>query len=180
VSESVVAVVGCAYSVVHQFGQPRLTSNSVGREALILTPGISATRCPQRFVKPKRRAEQRREQRWSANSCTSSITNRKSREGSRRGRGPDRLELGQAAERWKPRAGPRQFFEEWSEWCSRLAVAIPSSGIDSVKADDPHRRQIVGLFEARNHHHGEFRIRAGDLAEPVRAIVDRRAALAGS
>jgi hypothetical protein len=32
--------------------------------------------------------------------------------------------------------------------------------------------QIVGVFEAWNHHDGELPIRAGDLAEPVRAIVD--------
>jgi hypothetical protein len=43
---------------------------------------------------------------------------------------------------------------------------------DLIKADDPHRRQIVELFETWVAHHGQRPITAADLAEPVRALMD--------
>jgi hypothetical protein len=67
-------------------------------------------------------------------------------------------------------------FEQWGEWCRDPLLALgcrdPVERIDSVKADDPHRRQIVGLFEAWYQHHGERPIKAVDVAEPVRALID--------
>ena len=41
-----------------------------------------------------------------------------------------------------------------------------------MKSDDPHRRQIVELFEAWNLHHGQRPVKAAALAEPVRALLD--------
>jgi putative DNA primase/helicase len=67
-------------------------------------------------------------------------------------------------------------FEQWGEWCRDPLLALgcrdPVERIDSVKADDPHRRQIVGLFEAWHQHHGERPIKAVDLAESLQALVD--------
>jgi putative DNA primase/helicase len=71
---------------------------------------------------------------------------------------------------------PLGSFEDWADWCRDPLLALgcrdPVERIDSVKADDPHRRQIVGLFDAWYQHHGERPIKAVDLAEPVRALVD--------
>jgi hypothetical protein len=67
-------------------------------------------------------------------------------------------------------------FEQWGEWCRDPLLALgcrdPVERIDSVKADDPHRRQIVELFDAWNAHHGERAVKAVDLAEAVRALID--------
>ena len=41
-----------------------------------------------------------------------------------------------------------------------------------VKADDPQRRRIVELFETWEAYHGERPIKAADLAQQVRALVD--------
>jgi putative DNA primase/helicase len=74
------------------------------------------------------------------------------------------------------RGRPLGSFEDWAEWCRDPLLALgcrdPVERIDSVKADDPHRRQIVGLFDAWYQHHDERPIKAVDLAEPVRALVD--------
>ena len=67
-------------------------------------------------------------------------------------------------------------FEKWSEWCRdpllALACRDPIDRLDRVKSDDPERRWIVDLFEAWETHHGERSIKAADLAEPVRALID--------
>ena len=71
---------------------------------------------------------------------------------------------------------PLGSFETWAEWCRDPLLALgcrdPVDRIDSVKADDPDRRQIVTLFEAWNAHHGDNPMKACDLAEPVRALID--------
>jgi hypothetical protein len=71
---------------------------------------------------------------------------------------------------------PLGSFETWAEWCRDPLLALgcrdPVDRIDSVKADDPDRRQIVTLFEAWNAHHGDNPMKARDLAEPVRALID--------
>jgi hypothetical protein len=41
-----------------------------------------------------------------------------------------------------------------------------------VKADDPHRRQVVEQFEAWHKHHGDRPIKGADLAAPVRDLID--------
>jgi putative DNA primase/helicase len=74
------------------------------------------------------------------------------------------------------RGRPLGSYEQWSEWCRdpllTLGCRDPVERIDIIKADDPHRRQIVGLFEAWHRHHRERPIKVGDLADPVEALVD--------
>jgi hypothetical protein len=74
------------------------------------------------------------------------------------------------------RGRPIGSFEDWAEWCRDPLLALgccdPVERIDLVKADDPHRRQIVDLFDAWNAHHDERPTKAADLAVPVRALVD--------
>ena len=53
-----------------------------------------------------------------------------------------------------------------------LGCRDPVDRIDKVKGDDPERRRIVEVFEAWDTHHGKRSIKAADLAEPVRALVD--------
>jgi hypothetical protein len=74
------------------------------------------------------------------------------------------------------RGRPLGSFEEWAEWCRDPLLALgcrdPVEQIERVKADDPHRRWVVELFETWDAHHGERPIKAADLAVPVRALVD--------
>jgi hypothetical protein len=71
---------------------------------------------------------------------------------------------------------PLGSFEEWAEWCRdpllTLGCRDPVERIDRVKADDPHRRLAVELFETWNAHHDERPIKAAELALPVRALID--------
>jgi hypothetical protein len=71
---------------------------------------------------------------------------------------------------------PLGSFEQWAEWCRDPLLALgcrdPVERIDEIKSDDPHRRQIVELFDAWAMHHGERPIKAAALAESVRALVD--------
>ena len=71
---------------------------------------------------------------------------------------------------------PLGSFEQWAEWCRDPLLALgcrdPIDRIDEMKSDDPHRRQIVELFEAWNLHHGQRPVKAAALAEPVRALLD--------
>jgi hypothetical protein len=53
-----------------------------------------------------------------------------------------------------------------------LGCRDPVERIDAVKSDDPHRRQIVELFDAWHVHHGERPVKASALPEPVRILVD--------
>jgi hypothetical protein len=74
------------------------------------------------------------------------------------------------------RGRPLGSFEEWSQWCSDPLLALgccdPVERIERIKADDPHRREIVELFETWHAHHGEKPTTAANLAEPVRALLD--------
>jgi hypothetical protein len=71
---------------------------------------------------------------------------------------------------------PLGSFEQWAEWCRDPLLALgcrdPVERIEAIKADDPHRRQTVELFDAWAVHHGERPVKATALAEPVRALVD--------
>jgi hypothetical protein len=71
---------------------------------------------------------------------------------------------------------PLGSFEEWSEWCRDPLLALgcrdPVERIDEIKSNDPHRRQIVELFDAWDGHYGERPVKAAALAEPVRVLVD--------
>jgi hypothetical protein len=67
-------------------------------------------------------------------------------------------------------------FEDWAEWCRDPLLALgccdPVERINRIKADDPHRREIVELFETWHAHHGEKATTAANLAKPVRALID--------
>ena len=71
---------------------------------------------------------------------------------------------------------PLGSFEQWAKWCRDPLLALgcrdPIDRIDEIKSDDPHRRQIVELFEAWDAHHGQRPVKAAALAEPVRALLD--------
>jgi hypothetical protein len=73
---------------------------------------------------------------------------------------------------------PLGSFEQWSEWCRDPLIALgcrdPVERIEAIKSDDPYRRRIVELFEAWHAHHADRPTTAADLAEPVRALVDRQ------
>jgi hypothetical protein len=74
------------------------------------------------------------------------------------------------------RGRPLGSFEEWAEWCRDPLLALgccdPVVRIERVKADDPHRREIVELFETWHANHGEKPITAANLAAPVRSLLD--------
>jgi hypothetical protein len=74
------------------------------------------------------------------------------------------------------RGRPLGSFEVWAEWCRdpllTLGCCDPVERIERVKADDPHRREIVELFETWYAHHGEKPTTVANLAEQVRALID--------
>jgi putative DNA primase/helicase len=71
---------------------------------------------------------------------------------------------------------PLGSFEQWAEWCRDPLLALgcrdPVERVDEIKSDDPHRRQIVELFETWHAHHGDEPVKAKVIAEPVRALLD--------
>jgi len=73
---------------------------------------------------------------------------------------------------------PLGSFEQWSEWCRDPLIALgcrdPVERIEAIKSDDPYRRRIVELCDAWHAHHADRPTTAADLAEPVRALVDRQ------
>ena len=74
------------------------------------------------------------------------------------------------------RGRPLGSFEVWAEWCRDPLLALgccdPVERISRVKADDPHRGEVVELFEAWHAHHGEKPTTVTNLAELVRASLD--------
>ena len=71
---------------------------------------------------------------------------------------------------------PLGSFEQWAEWCRDPLLALgcrdPVERIDEIKSDDPHRRQVVELFEAWHALHDDKAVKATAIAEPVRALLD--------
>ncbi|MGA8616356.1 MAG: hypothetical protein WB760_32615, partial [Xanthobacteraceae bacterium] len=71
---------------------------------------------------------------------------------------------------------PLGSFEQWAEWCRDPLIALgccdPVERIGAIKADDPHRRRIVELFNAWSEHHRDRPVKAADLAEPISALLD--------
>jgi hypothetical protein len=71
---------------------------------------------------------------------------------------------------------PLGSFEQWAAWCRDPLLALgcrdPVERIDEIKSDDPHRRQIVELFETWHAHYGDEPVKAKVIAEPVRALLD--------
>ena len=74
------------------------------------------------------------------------------------------------------RGKPLGSFETWAEWCRDPFVTLgcrdPVERIESLKANDPRRQRIADLFRTWWEHHGPAPIKANQLAEPVKAIVD--------
>jgi hypothetical protein len=71
---------------------------------------------------------------------------------------------------------PLGSFEIWCEWVRdpllTLGCSDPVEQLELVKARDPHRQQITDLFRTWYRHHAEAPMKAADLAEPVRHIID--------
>lgn len=67
-------------------------------------------------------------------------------------------------------------FERWGEWVRdpllMLGCRDPVERIETAKARDPHRQKIAELFHIWQEQHGETPIKAADLAEPVRFVID--------
>jgi hypothetical protein len=71
---------------------------------------------------------------------------------------------------------PLGSFEQWSQWCRDPLVALGCRDaverIDQIKSDDPHRRQIVEIFQTSYARHRDKPIKANALSEPVRLLLD--------
>jgi putative DNA primase/helicase len=71
---------------------------------------------------------------------------------------------------------PLGSFEQWAAWCRDPLLALgcrdPVDRIDLIKADDPHRRNIVEIFQMWHAHHRDRPVKAKALAEPVRGLLD--------
>jgi hypothetical protein len=74
------------------------------------------------------------------------------------------------------RGRPIGSFETWGEWVRdpllTLGCRDPVERIEVIKARDPHRQKIAELFGTWHRHHGDAPIKAVDLAEPVRHLID--------
>ena len=74
------------------------------------------------------------------------------------------------------RGKPLGSFEISAEWCRDPLVTLgcrdPVERIEALKANDPRRQRVGELFRAWWEHHGAMPTKAGDLAEPVKAIAD--------
>jgi len=71
---------------------------------------------------------------------------------------------------------PLGSFEQWAAWCRDPLLALgcrdPVERIDEIKSDDPHRRQIVEIFQMWYARHSDKPVKAKAIAEPVRALLD--------
>jgi hypothetical protein len=67
-------------------------------------------------------------------------------------------------------------FETWCDWVRDPLLALgcrdPVERVEMLKAHDPYRQKIAELFGAWWKHHGSEPIRASELAEPVRCLID--------
>lgn len=74
------------------------------------------------------------------------------------------------------RGRPLGSFEEWCEWVRdpllTLGCRDPVEQVEVVKAHDPHRRRIAEIFAAWSRCHGNSPIRAADLADDIRQVID--------
>jgi hypothetical protein len=53
-----------------------------------------------------------------------------------------------------------------------LGCRDPVERVEMLKAHDPYRQKIAGLFKAWSEHHKDEAIRASELAAPVRRFID--------
>jgi hypothetical protein len=74
------------------------------------------------------------------------------------------------------RGKPLGSFERWAEWCRDPFVTLgcrdPVERIESLKANDPRRQRIADLFRIWWEQHGAAPIKANQLADTVKAIID--------
>jgi hypothetical protein len=74
------------------------------------------------------------------------------------------------------RGRPLGSFEQWSEWVRdpllTLGCADPVERIEVLKANDPRRQRIAELFEVWRNHHDDHPVKAAELADPVRNLID--------
>jgi hypothetical protein len=74
------------------------------------------------------------------------------------------------------RGKPLGSFETWAEWCRdpllTLGARDPVERIEALKANDPHRQRIADLFNTWYEHHRSTPIKANELADSVKAIID--------
>src|SRR5215472_1212075 len=74
------------------------------------------------------------------------------------------------------RGRPLGSFESWCDWVRdpllTLGCRDPVERVEMLKAHDPHRQKIAELFKAWWTHHKDELIRASELAEPVRRLID--------
>jgi hypothetical protein len=74
------------------------------------------------------------------------------------------------------RGRPLGSFEHWCEWVRdpllTLGCADPVERIETLKANDPRRQRIAELYEAWWHEHGDNPVKAADLADAVRILID--------
>jgi hypothetical protein len=74
------------------------------------------------------------------------------------------------------RGKPLGSFETWAAWCRdpllNLGCVDPVERVADVKAEDPHRRAAAEAFQAWWEAHADRPLKAADLAEPVKAVLD--------
>jgi hypothetical protein len=74
------------------------------------------------------------------------------------------------------RGRPLGGFEDWCAWVRDPLLALgcrdPIERVEQVKAADPNRQRIAELFRTWCGHHGDAPVKAAELAETVRQIID--------
>jgi hypothetical protein len=74
------------------------------------------------------------------------------------------------------RGKPLGSFEVWAEWCRDPLVTLgcrdPVERIEMLKATDPRRQRIADVFRAWWEEHGVAPMKANQLADTVKAIID--------
>jgi putative DNA primase/helicase len=74
---------------------------------------------------------------------------------------------------------PLGSYEVWSAWCRDPLLALgctdPVEQLAEIKADDPHRKQQVEVFETWWERHGSAAVKATELATEVLELIDTEA-----
>jgi len=70
-------------------------------------------------------------------------------------------------------------YEVWAQWCRDPLLALgmrdPVDRIAEIKAADPKRRTLIGIFEQWSASHGDIILKASDLADEVIKQIDDKA-----
>lgn len=71
---------------------------------------------------------------------------------------------------------PLGSFELWARWCRDPLIALgccdPIDRITEIKAADPKRRMLITLFESWWERHGNTPMKAADLCEEVKSLMN--------